>query len=156
MKSEDHEPDQAPDRVRDPLDELLATARWPEPSPESLRRLRKRWRSLRKPGPVRIWWPAAAAGVLLVVACAVLVWRSQSRRTGIPGDEQQDMTITEIKRLARCEGMSAQLLAAADLLAAQPGGWHMARERYALITRDYPSTQAATQAAARLTHRRPQ
>lgn len=65
------------------LDELLAQARWPEPSNESTERLRRQWMSLHRPriGQPAIW--AAAAAVLLAIGLAAWV-NMPSRHIEIP------------------------------------------------------------------------
>ena len=49
------------------LDELLASARWPEPTAESERRLRESWRALSVGPRLQIgrWWIPAAAAVAI-------------------------------------------------------------------------------------------
>ena len=49
------------------LDALLATAHWPEPTPQAVGRLRDEWHGLIAPRPLRIRWFAAAAVFLLVI-----------------------------------------------------------------------------------------
>ena len=51
------------------LDALLEQARWPEPSPQAVNRLRNRWGELSEAGPrrvLRIGWTVAAAAVLVL------------------------------------------------------------------------------------------
>jgi hypothetical protein len=62
----------------DSLDRLLSTARWPEPEPERLSRLRQRWfdlRRLRPPGSLL----SAAVAASLVLASGTACWRWVAR-----------------------------------------------------------------------------
>jgi hypothetical protein len=61
----------------DRLDELLAEARWPEPTPESTDRLRRQWTTLRGPRPLRYTWAAAAAVLIVIGSAAWLHLRPQ-------------------------------------------------------------------------------
>jgi hypothetical protein len=59
------------DSFDDPaLDELLAQARWPEPSFESTERLRRQWGALRQPRVGRPLAWAVAAGILIAIGSA--------------------------------------------------------------------------------------
>lgn len=78
----------------DALDRLLAQARWPEPSAESLRRLDAAWSQL-APSPRRtrkLWWTAvaAAAAVLLIAfATSFLLLRNDSQKiVNVPTDPE--------------------------------------------------------------------
>jgi hypothetical protein len=78
----DH-PDETASRAEEQaLDDLLATARWPEPSPASEQRLRDTWESIRaRQRPrTRKWHWAAACGFASAVALAALLL---PRRTAI-------------------------------------------------------------------------
>jgi hypothetical protein len=66
------------DQLNDPLDELLARARWPAASRESTRRLAERWECIRRPRRLGLWRVAAAAVVMLAFATAALVMRKQA------------------------------------------------------------------------------
>jgi hypothetical protein len=59
------------DDVNDPLDELLAQARWHGPTGESTQRLVARWEGLRR--PPRVWvWRATAVAAVIVVSLALI------------------------------------------------------------------------------------
>ena len=64
------EEDDSPRDGDERLDELLAEARWPEPSEASTQRLRDRWLSLHS-RRVAYWPIAAAAAVLIVIGSAI-------------------------------------------------------------------------------------
>jgi len=59
-------------------------------------------------------------------------------------------TLEEIRRTIDREAISVQLLAAADMLAEQPGGDTMAEERYRYVADEYADTEAAASARLRL------
>lgn len=68
-----NDPHQHPSE-QDPLDDLLAGARWPEPSPASQRRLEQRWLHLARQRRRRQRWAAAlatAAGLLIAAGVAL-------------------------------------------------------------------------------------
>ncbi len=75
----DWEPNKT-DGEPDPLDRLLADARWPEPAPEAIVRLRGQWRSLlvRRSRRRRRLFALATAGTLLAVVATFwqCVWRT--------------------------------------------------------------------------------
>ncbi len=74
--------EEQPTADRDPLDDLLAEAHWPEPTPLVEERLQRHWRTLR-PRESRFdrrWLVAAAAAVLIgVVWCARSHWNAANR-----------------------------------------------------------------------------
>jgi hypothetical protein len=75
----DRQPPQ-PDNEPDELDRLLGQARWPEPSVDTLRRLRSEWSALteRSSGRRRLRWALlAAAGI--VAAAGVAFWAAGQR-----------------------------------------------------------------------------
>jgi hypothetical protein len=67
----------------DPLDQLLHSARWPEPADDSVRRLRNEWRTLRtavRPTVGRRRWLQRLIAVAAMIAVAAYVgWWLQSR-----------------------------------------------------------------------------
>ena len=80
----------------DPLDRLLAEARWPEPSPEAITRLEAEWDRL-NPAPLRgpkLWRPAAAAAVLLlaIAAASLLLRKSPQPITKAPTPPETRVT----------------------------------------------------------------
>ncbi len=78
----EHDPRQ-PSEADEPLDQLLHSARWPEPADDSLRRLRNEWRTLRTAvRPTvgrRRWLPRLIAVAAMIVLAAYVGWRLQSR-----------------------------------------------------------------------------
>jgi hypothetical protein len=56
---------------------------------------------------------------------------------------------TEFRARIEREGIAAQILAAANLLARQPGGEEFARQRYDEILSSYPETNAARELSER-------
>ena len=80
MSDERRQPDDHTDG--DPLDRLLAEARWPEPSPDAITRLEHAW-DRTKPARLRrpkLWWPAAAAVLLVAIAAASLLLRKSPQQ----------------------------------------------------------------------------
>lgn len=72
-----------PDQPRDPFDDLLASARWPEPSRESIKRLESSWRSL----TVRRWRIAPAmmtAAAAIVIVAGVWMFLTSSHPPAAP------------------------------------------------------------------------
>lgn len=61
----------------DALDRLLQSARWPEPRPEQIGRLKQHWRVLRRGrgAPSNSFWMFAALAAALFVATAAASWR---------------------------------------------------------------------------------
>ena len=81
----------------DPLDRLLAEARWPEPSPDAITRLEAAWDRL-NPAPLRrpkVWWPAAAAAVVLlaIAAASLLLRKSPQQITKAPTPPEPRITM---------------------------------------------------------------
>jgi hypothetical protein len=76
-----------------------------------------------------------------------LVWQALSERSEPISTAER---ITQLKHTVLQEGAAAQMLAVADLLAAQPGGAEYARMRYSEIIRTYRNTEYAEQARLRL------
>jgi hypothetical protein len=72
---------QQPDTQPDPLDRLLAGARWAEPAPEAVGRLRSQWRSLmRRRSRRRRLFALATAGSLLAAGLAIWQFLSAALR----------------------------------------------------------------------------
>jgi len=86
-------------------------------------------------------YAAIAAGILLVVTTS-FVWRTLVRPT------ETEPSLAEIEREIINEGMSAKLLAVADLLASKPYAKTLIKNQYEYIVDRYPNTNAA--ATARL------
>src|SRR4051794_31913186 len=90
MDAENRQPPEP--RPGDPLDELLAAAKWPEPSAESHQRLRRQWSAVspaRQRGGLFRWqmarrpaarWAVAAAVLLVITGTAWVTWL----RTRVP------------------------------------------------------------------------
>ena len=95
-------------------------------------------------GMPRRWIAAAAAGVL--VASGLGIWWP---RPGVPVTEERfDPTV--LKRELDRAAVAAQLLAAADLLARQPGGRPYAVKRYQYVIRQFPDRRERDLAQDRL------
>ena len=112
-----------------------------------------------------------AAGILLIVTASIARHYLSPRNTqsivaqatpNLPGpatsttlrDDRSrppgNLTAEQIERTITRAGLAAQLLAAADLLAAAPEGEQIARQRYEYIAKQYAQSRAAADAAARL------
>ena len=90
--------DNDPDNLaNDPaLDELIAAARWPEPSPESERRLREAWLAMsgeRRRTAQRRWWGACAAGAAAAAIIIVAVMQWPRRNQPQPDIAQRPVTL---------------------------------------------------------------
>jgi hypothetical protein len=90
----------------DPLDDLLASARWPEPSGASTRRLEQAWVELHRPGPRWRTGPVAlsaiaAAVVVAVGAWALLMMPRQTGRTTISHVSPTPAGTASVSNLAR-------------------------------------------------------
>ena len=114
--------------------------------------------SIEAPGPIRML-PRNWRGVALVAASVALFAAGglyfEMQRGDLPSappakvaDAGDDLAPIKL-RIAR-EGVASQLLAAANLLAEQPGGEDIACERYHYVAAAYPETRAATECEARL------
>ena len=91
--------------------------------------------------------PLAAVATLVVAAILVTVLSLPTKQK--PG-QQELAHETDLEQIIAREGISAQLLATANLLAEQPEGYAMGLERFRQIVDDYPNTQAAIVARQRL------
>jgi len=89
---------------------------------------------------------AIAAGVIVLLAVTVVF--QFNKKAAQPANEE--MTIAQLEYKMERAGHAAQLLAAADILAEQPGGTEFAREQYAYVAETYPDMQAATLAKSRM------
>ena len=84
MDWEEEKPGRQPES--DPLDRLLNRAAWPEPEPDRVARLQRRWRGLWPARPRRKWpsramvWVAVAAALLAAVALGWLLPRPTGER----------------------------------------------------------------------------
>ncbi len=91
--------------------------------------------------------PLAAVAALVVLAVIVTLFLLPSEQR----PEQQELAHeTDIEQVIAREGISAQLLATAELLAEEPEAYTMGLERFRQIINDYPDTVAATVAMQRL------
>ena len=92
----------------------------------------------------------------LVAACALLMLSGAALWHVLSESDQPVMhadagpTLEEIRRTIDREAISAQLLAAADMLAELPGGDTMAEERYRYVADEYADTEANSHVRARL------
>ena len=85
---------------RDPLDEVLRAARWPEPQPNHLRRLQLRWSGLwlarvrRRRAASVLCLVAAAAGLLIAVSVwmvrAGAPWKPREIAPAVPQTEPRE------------------------------------------------------------------
>ena len=110
----------------------------PISAPAAARPRRPRWGRL----------VAAAAGIALLLAGA-LVWRLTSQGVR-PPKMRPETTLVQVQRDVNAAEIAGQLLAAADLIAEQPGGRPIARDRYLFITTQFGDVSAAFQARLRL------
>ena len=92
------------------LDALLATARWPEPSPESERRLREAWGRLGDRRRKTRWYIGPVAAVAAAVLIGVFVWRAIVTETREPVVQtnpiRQALPVTTTKSVERPPRMS--------------------------------------------------
>lgn len=86
---------------------------------------------------------AIIAACLLLVAGGILVFQTlQAPKTAEP----DELTVAEFEyAINRIKG-AAQLLAAADMLARQPGGQEYAKDRYQFVACQYPDLDIGLQA----------
>jgi hypothetical protein len=94
-----------------------------------------------------VTWSLRIAAAILVVAGLGVVLRLQNRRGPMALEESP---LDRIQSTVARAGEAAQLLAAADVLAQQPGGKTMARETYAHIASLYSGSPPALEAKSRL------
>ena len=90
-----------------------------------------------------------AASLVLLAAGALVLHLLLKPARSIPG-RIEELTVADMERAVNRTGLAFQLLAAADLLAEQPGGEAIAQERYLYITTAYPEVEAAAEAKLRL------
>src|SRR5689334_3836050 len=75
----------------DPLDDLLAQARWPEPAAGSTQRFGARWRELRR-ARYAVFPALTAAAAVIAVALVSWHWVIQSRPSTAPQAAVQHLT----------------------------------------------------------------
>jgi hypothetical protein len=86
----------------------------------------------------------AAAGILLLITISQFIKPLAVR------PEEPQRSLSEITSLVNNSGISAQLLAAAEMLAQNPEGLSQARKQYEYILTYYPDTPSANQARSQL------
>ncbi len=92
------------------------------------------------------WSGGVAAAVLL--ALGYFGW-SSSRPTGTPA-EPGGMAAGRLEQEIQNSALAQQMLVVGQMLAQTPGGETYARDRFRYITEQYPATDAAREARARL------
>ena len=92
----------------------------------------------------------AAAAALLLAACSIVLWRVRSRPGPAGPHAREVRTLAQIERDVSRAGVSAQLFAAAEMLAKEPEAHAIASERFYSIVNEYPDTPAARRARERL------
>jgi len=123
------------------IEEMLRCYNLPGPPSELKDRIFQPQKKRRK-----LTWPAIAAGIL-IAAGLCLLWHSLSQQTDTKTNAAR---LAQIERSVIRAGQAAQLLAAADLLAKQPGGEEYALEQYLQIIKNYSNTIYAKQAESRI------
>ncbi len=95
---------------------------------------------------------AIAASILLVVGISVMrrVLYRPSEQIRPIRPEPMAAEIDEIEIEVQRAGVAAQMLAVADMLAAQPGGQEYAEKRYAYVINSFPGRDESEQAKLRL------
>ena len=142
-------------RIKSLLQQAYGKLQPPDPD---LGRIVEQARRLASRRQRRLGWTGAGIAAVVVVlgAAAWFHWQTGSPQTSLPTaqtpprPDDSSARAMEISREVSRAGLAAQLLAAADLLAAQPEGKALAAERYKYITQRYQSTDAAVQARRRL------
>jgi hypothetical protein len=95
---------------------------------------------------------AVAASILLVFGVGVmrrLLYRPSEQFHPI----RPELTVTKIDEIeieVQRAAVAAQMLAVADMLAAQPGGWEYAEKRYTYVINSFPQMNESKQAKLRL------
>lgn len=127
------------------MEEMLKRYRPKGPGPALRQRVLGDTRGVASSGHAN--WPLrVAATIALVAGLAGALWW-QKDRSRVPVDEPPaDHIEFSIQRV----GEAAQLLAAADILAAQPGAERMARRAYTRIASFYAGSPSAQEAKKRL------
>ena len=95
---------------------------------------------------------AVAASILLVFGVGVMrrVLYKPSEQIRPIRPEPMAAEIDEIEIEVQRAGIAAQMLAVADMLAAQPGGQEYAEKRYAYVINSFPQRDESKQAKLRL------
>ena len=95
---------------------------------------------------------AVAASILLVIGVGVMrrVLYKPSEEMFPIRPESMAAEIDEIEIEVRRAGIAAQMLAVADMLAAQPGGREYAEKRYTYVINSFPQRDESEQAKLRL------
>ena len=95
---------------------------------------------------------AVAASILLVIGVGVMrrVLYRPSEKISPIRPQRTAGGIDEIEIEVQRAGIAAQMLAAADMLAAQPGGQEYAEKRYTYVINSFPQRDESKQAKLRL------
>lgn len=102
----------------------------------------------RRPWVRRARVGAVAASVALLLGGSLIY--GLYARSSHPTSAPPKADLASLEQMIARAGVSAEFLAVADLLAAQPGGEELALARYRFIADEYPETDAAHQSRCRL------
>ena len=132
-------------QTNDPLESLLRQADAAADGPPALPgNLAQQVRGLgRRQRRVRLGVGIAIPIVLFVCIYSLSTWLTGSQFRPSHTFAQKQGAPVEVERHILREGISAQLLATAELLAKEPEGYAMGLERFRQIVDDYPNTSAA-------------
>ncbi len=94
-------------------------------------------------------WSAIAAGMMIAFMLAgyYLFGPTANQQTNVPIEE---ISLATMERQIERAGQAAQLLAVADILAAQPGGQEYAIKQYQNLIEDYPEMEQVKEAKEKL------
>lgn len=127
------------------MEEMLKRYRPKGPGPALQQRILGRAQAAE--GRMYARWPLRIAAMMaLVVGLAAVLWWQEGRGRGTVDASPADRIEFSIQRV----GEAAQLLAAADILAGQPGAERLARRAYTRIADFYAGSSPAQEAKKRL------